>query len=79
VRGDSPCSFTTRYTSVIGFGTARLLNDELEKALAMNAILRHYSAGSLDDGATSLEGLTLVEITIDSLTGKRSPALKPQR
>ncbi|MCK9578901.1 MAG: hypothetical protein M0Q92_00435 [Methanoregula sp.] len=42
VKGERPCSWGMRYTSVIGFGRAAFLTDPAEKKHRLNCILWQY-------------------------------------
>ena len=67
--------WTSHYESVIGFGTAEIVEDTATKLRGLRAIMRKYS--ERDDWEftdASVEGIAVVRIRLDSLTGKRSPA-----
>jgi len=74
--GPSACDdWTSHYESVIGFGTAEIVEDAAVKLHALRAIMRRYS--ERDDwefSDASVEAIAVVRIRLDSLTGKRSPA-----
>ena len=74
--GPSACNdWTSYYESVIGSGTAEIVEDRSAKLRALQAIMRKYSGRDdweFDDA--SVDGTAVVRIRIDSLTGKRSPA-----
>lgn len=70
VRGDAPCSFTSSFRSVIGYGTARMLETEEEKRHGLDVIMRHY--GSTGEGIpeAKLRITSVMELAIESLDGK---------
>jgi len=72
VRGDAPCRWATKYRSVIGFGTARIVEDEREKRAGLDVIMAHYGvqAGPYDE--KSLQRTCIIEVVIESMTGKQS-------
>jgi len=74
--GPSACDdWTSHYESVIGFGTAEIVEDTAVKRHGLRAIMRKYS--KRDDWEftdASVEGIAVVRIRLDALTGKRSPA-----
>lgn len=72
VAGEVPCSYTFNYRSVVGFGTAAVLEEPIEKRKGMDLIVRHYvgSIASYPDDA--LERSAVVKIEISSMTGKKS-------
>jgi uncharacterized protein len=73
VRGDTPCSWGTRYLSVIGSGGAFFLETASEKTQALNYLLEKYAgAGSYSYAAEKLEKITVIGIRIATLTGKKS-------
>ena len=46
VTGERPCDYTTNYKSVIGFGTAVLVEDEEEKLEGLRIIMRLVNSRS---------------------------------
>ena len=67
-----PELYTTRYRSVIAFGTIRQLEDEQAMITALDVLRRKY-APDLDPSAEiagSLHRVCVLEMTIDHLTGK---------
>ena len=67
-----PALYTTRYRSVIAFGTIRQLEDEQAIITALDVLGRKY-APDLDPSAEiakSLPRVCVLEMTIDHLTGK---------
>ena len=74
--GPSACDdWTSYYESVIGSGTAEIVEDRPTKLRGLLAIMRKYSGRDdweFDD--ESVDSTAVVRVRIDSLTGKRSPA-----
>jgi nitroimidazol reductase NimA-like FMN-containing flavoprotein (pyridoxamine 5'-phosphate oxidase superfamily) len=70
VRSDTPCRWDMRYQSVISTGTARILDDYAEKCAAMNCIIRHFGGPEYPFSEKELEGVCLVKISLDGMTGK---------
>ena len=72
VRGETPCRWTAKYRSVIGFGRARIIDDEREKKAGLDVIMAHYggSGGGYDE--KSLQRTSLIEVVLESVTGKQS-------
>jgi nitroimidazol reductase NimA-like FMN-containing flavoprotein (pyridoxamine 5'-phosphate oxidase superfamily) len=72
VKAEDACRWTMRYRSVIGFGSAVLLEDTEEKRKALNIIMSQYSDGAfrLDDAA--LQKAAVIKVEIESMTGKQS-------
>jgi len=69
------CNCTTEYASVIGFGKIERVLEKSEKEYALKSLIRqilgkesyHMSDGAIDE-------VSVLKITIDTLTGKRSKA-----
>ncbi|MDE7180302.1 MAG: pyridoxamine 5'-phosphate oxidase family protein [Muribaculaceae bacterium] len=76
-----PEEFTTYFRSAIVFGTARFIDDDEEKIDALWKLSRKY-CGDLDatgEIGKFLKAVTIIEITIDHMTGKESIELTRQR
>jgi len=72
VKSGTPCDWEMKYRSVIGFGTALLVNDLEERRRALNAIVGHYSGDPYEYPANALREVAVVKIEIESMTGKKS-------
>lgn len=73
VAGERPCDYTTKYKSVIGFGTAVLLEDEAEKLEGLRVIMRRHG-GPVEGFRPEVVPLTaVIRIDIASMTGKSNP------
>ena len=74
--GPAACAdWTSHYESVIGFGTAVEVGDEAERTRGLQAIMRKYSGrDGWEFSAADLARTTVVRVTLESLSGKRSPA-----
>ncbi|MEW5774617.1 MAG: pyridoxamine 5'-phosphate oxidase family protein [Thermodesulfobacteriota bacterium] len=72
VTGDKPCDWSTRFRSVIGFGTAEVVLDSARKAHGLDVIMRsHGFAGELSYPPEILDKAAVVRIGITSMTGKK--------
>jgi hypothetical protein len=75
---EGPCDYSYRYRSVIATGRARMLHDIDERADALRVIVEKYAEGKGEE--ITLERmerfatLAVVEIEIEEMTGKQSPA-----
>ena len=71
---DRPCGCSTRYTSVLAFGAARIITDEAEKTSLLNLLTEKFAAGKAYQPVTEKEatGCTVVEIRIDEISGKKN-------
>lgn len=67
------CDFAMQYQTVIGFGTAHIVEDEEQKIHALNILMDHYSEDrSHEYREKVLPKVAIIKIEIDSMTGKRS-------
>ncbi len=73
VTGERPCDYTTRYKSVIGFGTAVFVEDEAEKLEALRIIMRRHAGPVEGFRPEVLPRTAVVRIDIESVTGKANP------
>ena len=68
-----PCHWSTKYTSVIGFGKGFFIEDLKEKQQALHIIVNHYAPGTnYDYPEKSLRDVGIILIRITQMTGKRS-------
>ncbi len=73
VTSDVACGYTTKYRSAIGYGTAKLLTATEDKIISLNIIMKQHTGKSdWDFSSASLSKMLIIEITIDSVTGKNS-------
>lgn len=73
VRGESPCSFGTRYRSALAFGRARLVDDAAVRRLALSLLTDKYAglcAAQWSD--EQIEGVAVIAVDLERITGKRS-------
>ena len=70
IRGDVPCKWSMSYASVIGFGRACFIEDPEEKMKGLAVIFRHYSDDPFEIPDTSLARISVIEIEVESVTGK---------
>ena len=73
VAGSAACDFSCTGRSVVGTGTARIVEDDEERRRGLDAIMRHYAAAS---GKPSYEKgsfsrTSVIAIHIETLCGKR--------
>ncbi len=72
VRGDAPCRWTTKYRSVIGFGRARIIDDETEKKAGLDVIMAHHGASGGEYDEKSLRRTSVIKVVLENMTGKQS-------
>ena len=67
-------NFTTRFSSVIAFGTIRVIDTMEEKIPVLEAMVGKYSAEFMESGKELISkgcGSVAYELTIDHMTGKK--------
>jgi len=71
---EKACGCSTRYTSVVVFGKAHIVNDEEEMTDVLNTLTARFAAGrpfaAVD--AAMLKGCVVVAISVDKVTGKKN-------
>ena len=72
IASDKACNWTSRYRSVIGYGTAVIVEDPDEKREALDLIMSHHSKDSFEYDDKAVAGVTIFRIDIESMTGKQS-------
>jgi nitroimidazol reductase NimA-like FMN-containing flavoprotein (pyridoxamine 5'-phosphate oxidase superfamily) len=73
ITSDQPCEWGMKYASVIGFGTASILETPEEKKRGLDAILAHYSPQPLQPYSEAIfEHTAVIKVQIEEMTGKRS-------
>jgi len=70
VKREGSCTWTIKYNSVIGFGTASIVEDRKAKATALNALMRHYGGGEYPIGDKMLDTVAVIKVDVDSVSGK---------
>jgi nitroimidazol reductase NimA-like FMN-containing flavoprotein (pyridoxamine 5'-phosphate oxidase superfamily) len=74
VPADNPCKWNMRYSSVVGFGRAVILTDPAEKRKALDVIVKHYGGQLMAYDEKRVNGLAVIKVEIDSMSGKQSKA-----
>lgn len=68
--GDQPCDWGTAFQSVIGFGTAELLQTDEEKTRALNIIIKPHDGRNFTFPEEMLKRTAVIDITVEEMTGK---------
>ena len=71
-KSDRPCRWGMKFKSVIGFGTARFIEEAEEKRRALSVILSQYSSERFTFSDEALDGVTVFCVKIEEITGKQS-------
>lgn len=72
VKAQDPCKWGMKYRSVIGFGKASFIEDPEGKRKALEMIINQYADGSFRFSDKEINGTAVIEIAIESMTGKES-------
>ncbi len=73
--GAAACGWSCRYESVIGFGTASVVDDERARSQALQTIMAKYSGrADWEFAAATMARTVVVRLRLDTLTGKHAPA-----
>ncbi|MDT8900492.1 pyridoxamine 5'-phosphate oxidase family protein [Anaeroselena agilis] len=74
VFNEKACGCSTRYTSVVVFGKARIVNDTAEKIDALNTLTARFAAGrpfaAVD--AAMVNGCVVVAVSVEKISGKKN-------
>ena len=70
--GKAACNWTVAYKSVIGFGTASILEDSEEKKKALDIIMHQYSEDDFKYADKTLAKMLVIKVDISRMTGKKS-------
>ena len=68
----SPCQWTFKYESVIGYGRIEELTEEGEKNDGLSQIAKHYSGRGWKFERHELESARIWRISVESVSGKRT-------
>lgn len=73
IKGDVPCKFTMAYESVMGLGTASIVEETQEKIIGLNHIMNQYSDEvTLKYKKDMVDRIVIVKIEVNEMTGKKS-------
>ncbi len=72
------CKWTTRYRSVIGRGSAEIVESLDGKREGLRCILGHYGLDDVEIPDSAYERVAVIAIRIESMTGKKSGFPKPE-
>ena len=69
---EKACDWDMHYRSVIGFGTAELLDDTAAKEEALQSIMSQYTKKAFTFPEKMVQHTCVIRVTIESVTGKQS-------
>jgi nitroimidazol reductase NimA-like FMN-containing flavoprotein (pyridoxamine 5'-phosphate oxidase superfamily) len=70
--GKDACAWGMKYRSVIGYGTATLIEDPEEKRKALDVIMAQYADGAFEYSEKAFGKALVIKVEIESMTGKKS-------
>jgi len=72
VPAEEACRWSMRYRSVVGFGTAKIVQDTAERRHALGVILRQFTDRSFDAPDAVVAVTAVVRVDIESMTAKEA-------
>jgi nitroimidazol reductase NimA-like FMN-containing flavoprotein (pyridoxamine 5'-phosphate oxidase superfamily) len=73
IKGDRACNWSTRYRSVVGYGSVEILSDEISKRQGLEVLMAQHGAPGLKEFDTAyLKRMVILKLRITSLSGKKS-------
>jgi nitroimidazol reductase NimA-like FMN-containing flavoprotein (pyridoxamine 5'-phosphate oxidase superfamily) len=72
VNTDSVHKCSTKYKSIIGYGTASIITDDPGKIAGLDVLMTQYQSDGQEYPQTLLDRMVIIKIGIESLTGKQS-------
>ena len=66
------CEWTSKYRSVIGYGTIEMVSDKAEIKSGLDIIMAHYGRIENTYEEKNLQRIVLLKLKIDSISGKQS-------
>jgi len=70
--GKIACKWGAKYRSVIGFGTASIIDEPDSKREVLDIIMGHYTDGPFEYSKKQVTSIVIIQVEIDTLTGKAS-------
>ncbi|MBJ6800052.1 pyridoxamine 5'-phosphate oxidase family protein [Geomonas propionica] len=67
---EKACDFTMKYRSVVGYGTARVIDGYQEKCEALGIIMAQYASGSFEFPEATLAATAVFAVDISSMAAK---------
>ena len=72
VVSERACSWTAEFSSVTGTGKAAILTDRAGKEKGLTVLMSQYSDEKYDFSDEELDGVVIIRVEIQEMTGKRS-------
>ena len=71
VKSDISCKWTTKYRSIIGFGSIDIITDFNQKKEGLNIIMQQHGKSDNKYTDKSIENVLILKLNIDSFTAKK--------
>lgn len=68
--GDVACQYSSYYASVIGFGTACILEEVEDKKEGLNCLMLNQAGRTFEFNENMVRGVAVIKITLDRYTAK---------
>jgi hypothetical protein len=72
VPGERPCQWTSSFHSVIGWGRATVMLDEVGVKEGLGVLMEHYAPGPYEFDPRSLALTAIIRVDVERMSGKRS-------
>lgn len=72
VTGPNACDYTMDYRSILGEGTARLIEDPAEKRKALDNLMRQFTKETLSMPERNILAVAAIEVKAERFTAKES-------
>lgn len=73
--GNTPCQYSYKFASIIGKGTAKIVEDEEEKVKALTKLMKHQSGRDFDDFEKNpklLKAVAVIRVIAEEYTCKQN-------
>ena len=70
--GEKACAWGMKYRSVIGYGTALLIENPEQKREGLDIIMAQYADGAFEYSQKAFKEALVIKVEIESMTGKKS-------
>jgi len=72
VKGEKACTWTAKFSSVIGTGRASIVDDRAGKEEGLSILMKQYSDEEYDFSGENLDGVVIIRVEVLEMTGKSS-------
>ena len=74
VKGEKACTWTAKFSSVIGTGRAAIVDDRAGKEEGLSILMKQYSDEDYKFSGENLDGVVIIRVEVVEMTGKSSDA-----